>query len=188
MFNWLEKKKFNKIVQENLNELVRFAYARCHDRCLAEDLVQETCLKAYKAYISKTEDIVKPKEWLYRILINTHISYLRKKQIQIANDFDLNNCELVTFNTVNEDEGLELQKEIIEEDLNLALSKLTLEHREVIYLVDIKGYSFKEASELIGIPFGTLTSRLHRGRLKLKTILVQLGYSSDSIKAGNNGL
>lgn len=187
MFDWLKKKKFSAIIQENINELVRFAYSRCNDRCLAEDLVQETCLKAYKAYVSKNEDIVKPKEWLYRILINTHISHLRKKQIQIIEDFDLNNCELVTFN-ISEDEGLEIQKEIIEEDLNFALSRLTLEHREVIYLVDIKGYSFKEASELIGIPFGTLTSRLHRGRLKLKTTLIELGYSNESIKAGKNGL
>lgn len=189
MFDWFKKNKFTKILQENLNDLVKFAYVRCQDRCLAEDLVQETSLKAYKAYMSKNEEIIKPKEWLYKILINTHISHIRKKQIQLVDDFDLSNCESISNIDNNEiEEDLKLSKEILEEDLNKALSELSPEHREVIYLVDIKQYAFKEASELLGIPFGTLTSRLHRARLKLKSILIKIGYSKESIKAGSYGL
>ena len=81
MFNWFKKKRFDSLISENINSLLRFAYARCNDKLLSEDLVQETCLKAYKSYLDKSEEIVKPKEWLFRILVNTHISYLRKKQL-----------------------------------------------------------------------------------------------------------
>ncbi len=182
LMDWFKIKKFNKAIQENLDLLVKFAYARCCDRTLAEDLVQDTCLKAYKAYILKNDEIIKPKEWLFRILINTHISYLRKKQLQTVNDFDFNNCDV----EINDEISLDYDKEILEEDISFALQKLTADQRGVIYLVDIKEYSFKEASKLLGIPFGTLTSRLHRGRQKLKAILIELGYSKDYIKAGSS--
>ncbi len=74
----------------------------------------------------------------------------------------------------------------MEEDISFALQKLATDQRGAIYLVDVKGYSFNEASKLLGIPFGTLTSRLHRGRQKLKAILKELGYSKDYIKAGSS--
>lgn len=190
MIDWFKRKKFNEILKEHLDSLVRFAYVRCHDRGLAEDLVQEACIKAYKAFSLKGNEIIKPKEWLFRILINTHISYLRKKNIEIVDDFNLENCDVAINNENNDENNLDLdqEREILEEDLNLSLSKLSKDQRQVVYLVDVKGYSFKEASNVLGIPFGTLTSRLHRGRLKLKKVLTELGYSKGSLEAGGYGL
>lgn len=123
-------------------------------------------------------------------MINTHISYLRKKNIEIVDDFNLENCDVAINNENNDENNLDLdqEREILEEDLNLSLSKLSKDQRQVVYLVDVKGYSFKEASNVLGIPFGTLTSRLHRGRLKLKKVLTELGYSKGSLEAGGYGL
>ena len=184
LLNQTRTKRFNNIVEEHLDSLVKFAYVKCHDRYLAEDLVQETCLKAYKSYLIKNEEIIKPKEWLFRILINTHISHLRKKSLPTIDDFDFNNSEIATDN--NENTSLSFDKEILNDDLNYALGKIKPEQREIIYLVDIKGYSFKETIELLGIPLGTVTSRLHRGRQRLKTLLAELGYSKEYIRAGGN--
>lgn len=154
---------FNRLLADNLKPLLQFAYLRCNDYSLAEDLTQETCLKAYKSYLQNGKEILKPKEWLFKILINTHISYLRKKQIQYGEFKDDISNNLVDNNGFEEN-GYYESSEIIKE----AFSKLNQEQREVIYLVDVKGHSFKEASNMLGISLGTLASRLFRGRNKLK--------------------
>ncbi len=175
LFKWTKANKFNNLLSEYIDSLLQFAYARCQDKLLAEDLVQETCIKAYKAYLSKDEEILKPREWLFKILINTHISYLRKKQVQIIEDFDFNSYEISNNSDSNVDFDEEISIELLREDLCSALGELGVEQRSAIYLIDIKGLSFKEASDLLGIPFGTLTSRLHRGRQKLKNLLKKTG-------------
>ena len=131
--------------------------------------------------MEKSEEIKRPKEWLYRILINTHISYIRKKQFLTVDDVDLSNLELLSIsdNSFDIENDTELFNEILKEDLEKALLCLGEEQRSVIYLIDIKRMAFKEASEALGIPFGTLTSRLHRGRQKLKNILKKLGYPKE---------
>lgn len=170
---------FNKLVEKNLTSLLRFAYSRCNNRELAEDLVQDTCLKAYKAFVNEGQEIIKFKEWIFRILINTHISFLRKKRIENFCDYDTNKLE--------DDEILTdpIRSNEIKEDINLALSFLNEEQRTVIYLVEIEGYSFKEAAEILGIPFGTLASRLQRGKIKLRSLLSDMGYEKGYAKAGN---
>ena len=163
-------KEFNELLEEILSSLLRFAYSRCIDKTLAEDLVQDTCLKAYKAYIEEGKEILKFKEWVFKILINTHISYLRKQRPETYSDLNFeeiaNKCEQ-RISTINFE---------VKEDINHALSFLNEEQREVIYLVEIEGYSFKEAAEILGIPFGTLASRLQRGRIKLRSLLLDMGY------------
>ena len=179
MINYFKIKKFNALIEQNLNSLFRFAYSRCKDRHLAEDLVQETCIKAYKAYIKKEEkEIFKFKEWVFKILINTHISYLRKHRPETCSDniyYEVENQEYQVTTTNSLD---------FKEDIDHALSFLNEEQRKIIYLVEVEGYSFKEAAEILGIPLGTIASRLQRGRTKLRTLLTNMGYGNKLVKSG----
>ena len=171
MANLHKIKKFNALLEKTLNSLFRFAYSRCIDKTLAEDLVQDTCLKAYKAYMEEGKEILKFKEWVFKILINTHISYLRKQRPETFSDLHLEDIEN------KHEQGKSIVNFEVKQDINHALTFLNKDQREVIYLVEIEGYSFKEAAEILGIPFGTLASRLQRGRTKLRSLLLDMGYA-----------
>lgn len=176
MINWLKSKKFNKQVKEHLSSLLKFAYSRCNDKSLAEDLVQETCLKAFRAYMENDKEILLFKNWIFRILINTHISYLRKHKFEIVTDLNLDEIQGNDELEEKFDNNID-----VTEDINYALSFLNEEQREVIYLVEVEGYSFKDAAETLGIPFGTLASRLQRGKIKLRSLLSDMGYKNKEI-------
>jgi len=178
LINYFKTKNFNTLIKQNLSSLFRFAYSRCKDRHLAEDLVQDTCIKAYKAYVKEEKEIFKFKEWVFKILINTHISYLRKRKLEtcsdnIFNELENQECPITLTNSLE-----------IREDINFALNFLNEEQREIIYLVEVEGYSFKETAELLGIPLGTVASRLQRSRIKLRELLTNMGYGNKLIKTG----
>lgn len=147
---------------------------RCANKELAEDLVQETCIKAYNSYLEK-EEIQNPKAWLFRILINTHIDYTRKKQLSTT---DIEELEFIDKKTpLNNVEANYFFKELSE-----ALKELEPEQRIVVYFSDIKEYSYKEISELLEIPLGTVMSRLYRARQTLRKKLQEKGYSKEYAK------
>ncbi len=176
MIVWLKKRRFNKLIQEYLDGLLQLAYMRCANKELAEDLVQEACIKAYKSYIDK-EEIANPKAWLFRILINTHIDHVRKKQLEIA---DLDNFEFVDKRNPSQD----TESNYFFKDLNYALKQLEPEQRVVAYLADVNEYSYKEIAELLEVPLGTVMSRLHRARQTLRKILASKGYAKEGTRTG----
>lgn len=146
------------------------------NRELAEDLVQDTCIKAYNSYLQKGE-IENPKSWLYRILINTHIDYTRKKQLNLI---DIADVDLADNKTPYKD----IETNVFFKDLGSALNKLEPEQRIVIYLSDINEYSYKEISEMLSIPIGTVMSRIHRARQNLRKLLSEKGYSKSYVGNG----
>ncbi len=147
---------------------------RTSSKELAEDLVQETCIKAYNSYMQKGE-IQNSKSWLYRILINTHIDYTRKKQLTLV---DIDEVTLSDYKGPSKD----VETIAFFKDLTEALKKLEPEQRIVIYLSDINEHSYKEISELLEVPIGTVMSRLHRARQALRKSLTEKGYSKGSAK------
>lgn len=173
-----KKKKFADLISENIDNLYKLAYMRCKDRELAEDLVQDACLKAYNSYIAKDE-IQNPKAWLNRILINTHIDYTRKKQPQII---EIEHLDFVD----KKDPSKEAELSFFYKHLHQALLNLDEEQRIVVYLSDVKEYTYKEISEILEIPIGTVMSRLHRARQSLRTLLIELGYSKGVVKSGGS--
>ncbi len=178
MIIWLKKKAFEKLVEEHLDSLVQFAYMRCKNQELAEDLVQDALIKAYDSFISK-DKIENPKSWLYKILINTHIDFTRKKQFVFE--------EVETFDFPdNKTPDKEIESKVFFKDLDASLNKLDEDQRTIIYFSDINEYSYKEISELLGIPLGTVMSRLHRARQSLRKHLTEQGYSKKSISGGND--
>lgn len=173
MITWVKKRKFDNILNEYLDNLLQFAYMRCGNKELAEDLVQDTCVRAYQSYISKNEEIINIKSWLFKILINTHIDHTRKKQF---NTVEIEDFDFADRKSPSDD----LENNIFFTDLKVALKQLDKDQRIVVYLSDINEYSYKEISELLDIPLGTVMSRLHRARQTLRKSLSEKGYSKSS--------
>lgn len=138
----------------------------------AEDLVQETFLRAYRAFHQFAEG-TNLKAWLYRILMNTFINSYRKKQRQPQTISDDEIEDWYLYSRMAAD-GAEPSAEasVIEslpdEDVQDALSSLPEQFRIAVLLADVEGFSYKEIAEITGVPIGTVMSRLHRGRKSLE--------------------
>ena len=137
----------------------------------AEDLVQETYLKAYRAYHTFTEG-TNLKAWLYRILTNTFINKYRK-DTRRPSQVDLSTVEdLYLYRRIGSDESAEVSRTtedrvldgLVESDIKEAVEELPETFRMPVFLADLEGFSYKEIAEILDIPIGTVMSRLHRGR------------------------
>jgi len=139
----------------------------------AEDVVQETYLKAYRAY-NTFEAGTNLKAWLYRILTNTYINKYRKQQRR-PSEVELGELQdLYLFKRLGEPSGASLSaedsalSEIVDVDVKQALESLPHHFRMPVLLADVEGFSYKEIAEILDIPIGTVMSRLHRGRKALQ--------------------
>ena len=141
----------------------------------AEDLVQETYLKAYRAY-ERFEVGTNLKAWMYRILTNSYINDYRKKQRRPdESDIDdvedlflyrrLGGAETATLSRSAEDELMDL---FGEDEVKVALEDLPEHYRLPIVLADVEVFAYKEIAEILDVPIGTVMSRLHRGRKQLQ--------------------
>lgn len=142
----------------------------------AEDLVQETYLKAFKAF-----DSFKPgtnmKAWLYRIMTNTYINSYRKKQRQPleTSTEDVTDHQLYTISS-HDSTGLESAevaalKGLPNSRISEAFDEINEDYRLVVYMADVEEMAYREIAEALDIPLGTVMSRLHRGRKQLRAML-----------------
>ena len=151
--------------------LRRFARSLCGDASLADDLAQDCIERALKK--SHLYDVAKPlRAWLYAVLRNIHVSNWRSnaKHLSSKHIDDLQGGEGAT----RADQEDNFSTGLITE----ALDKLPPQQREVLVLISLEEVSYKEASEIIGVPIGTIMSRLSRARSTLQNILEERGATT----------
>jgi RNA polymerase sigma-70 factor (ECF subfamily) len=153
----------------------------------AEDVVQETFLKAYRAYASFTEG-TNLKAWLYRILTNTYINKYRKKQRR-PSEVELGELQdLYLYKRLGEHSGAQVSAEsealdmFVDEDIVEALESLPENFRLPVLYADVEGFSYKEIAEILDVPIGTVMSRLHRGRKALQRKLWNLAVENGLVE------
>lgn len=144
----------------------------------AEDLVQETFLKAYRAYHTFAEG-TNLKAWLYRILTNTYINRYRRERRR-PTETDLGDIEdLYLYRRIGADQSAAASGSaedavlsgLVEADIKRAVEDLPEAFRLPVLLADLEGFAYKEIAEILDIPIGTVMSRLHRGRKALQRAL-----------------
>jgi RNA polymerase sigma-70 factor (ECF subfamily) len=141
----------------------------------AEDLVQETYLRAFRGFAGFQEG-TNLRAWMYRILTNTFINIYRKKQREpvTVQDDDIEDWYLydrLGSSTVEASAESEVLEKLPDEDVQRALEALPEGFRMAVLLADVEGFSYKEIAEIMDIPIGTVMSRLHRGRKALQKAL-----------------
>ena len=144
----------------------------------AEDLVQETYLKGYKAFNS-FKDGTNLRAWLFRILTNSFINAYRKKQRsfdeQEVEDIEAINTLSSADYSSNTHLGISAEDALFErltdDEIQTAIDSLPETYKDVVLLADVQGFSYKEIAEILDVPDGTVMSRLHRARAKLKDLL-----------------
>ncbi|MBA4505024.1 sigma-70 family RNA polymerase sigma factor [Corynebacterium sanguinis] len=169
-------KRFTEEAMPLLDQLYGGALRMTRNPQDAEDLVQETYLKAFNAF-----DSFKPgtnlKAWLYRIMTNAYINTYRKKQrrpIETSTE-DMTDHQLYTTSS-HDSTGLESAevaalKGMPNGRISEAFDELNEDYRMVVYMADVEDMAYKEIAEALDIPLGTVMSRLHRGRKQLRVLL-----------------
>lgn len=150
-----------------LAQLYNFAHWLAGNREEAEDLVQETYVKALKGFSSFTLG-TNFRAWMYRILRNTFLT--SRTGLKAAISLDDEDNEISEPAELENPESLLLAR-IDHDELRLALEKLAVRQREIILLCDLEELSYKEISETLGVPVGTVMSRLSRARKALRDLL-----------------
>jgi RNA polymerase sigma-70 factor (ECF subfamily) len=157
----------------------------------AEDLVQETFLKAYRAYHTFQAG-TNLKAWLYRILTNTYINKYRKESRR-PSEVDLGSVEdLYLYRRLGSEESAEAARTtedrvlegLVESDIKKAVEDLPENFRIPVLLADLEGFSYKEIAEILDIPIGTVMSRLHRGRKAMQKSLWEYAMKRGLVPEG----
>lgn len=177
-----DQEKFAEQAMEFMPGLYSAALRMTRNSSDAEDLVQETFLRAYRSYGS-FEEGTNLRAWLYRILTNTFINSYRSKkrrpeQTDIEDVEDLylyRRAGAISGGPLGQSAEEELLTHVTDSQVKDAIESLPDTFRMVVLLADVEGFSYKEIAEIIDIPIGTVMSRLHRGRRALQKALLEFG-------------
>lgn len=162
---------FDQDLVPHLDAAFNFAFHLTYSESDANDLVQETFLKAYK-FIESYKEGTNAKAWLFKILKHAFINEYRKKNKQPTKvDFE----EIINYHDSDDAsyvQHLDLRHEIFQgmlgDEVATALNSLSVDFKMIVLLCDVQGFTYEEIAAIIGIPIGTVRSRLYRARNLLK--------------------
>lgn len=160
-------------LEQHRARLYRVAYSWSHNPALSDDLVQETLTKAMQKS-SQLRDPNAGEAWLFSIMANCYRDHFRRNR----ETEDVDNITLV-HDTTPESENARLETV---EKVRSAVARLPEGHRQVVTLVDLEGFSYVEAADILGIPIGTVMSRLCRARNTLRTQLLDEFKEQQSVQ------
>lgn len=164
VINWLLQRRLKARIAAYRSRLYRSAYAWCHDPAQADDLVQETLVKAISRLRTlHDEEALRP--WLYRIMTNCHRDWLRRQRDTVDPEDAGLACEDCPQMNAERAQTVRSVRE--------AIRALSDDQRKVVTLVDLEGFSYGEVAEILEIPIGTVMSRLSRARQQLKRRLLR---------------
>jgi RNA polymerase sigma factor (sigma-70 family) len=175
---------FDKEFMPHIDSMYNFAFRLTNDEDDANDLVQDTYMKAFR-FINSFQEGTNAKAWLFRILKNSFINDYRKKSKEPSKvDYQevetvYNSTEDAEFESTS-DLRIEAVQDMIGDEVAMALNGLPVDFRTVIILCDIEGFTYEEMAKILDIPIGTVRSRLHRARNllkeKLRSYAKSMGY------------
>jgi RNA polymerase sigma-70 factor, ECF subfamily len=183
MSDWTDdtEARFVRDVLPLVDQLYRAALRYTRRPADAEDLVQETMVKAYAGFHRFT-DGTNVRAWLFRILTNAWISSYRSAQRRPDEMLAGDVAEVWPTAAKNPSAELAVLEAMGDKDVRDALQALPEGQRLAVYYADVEGFRYKEIAEILGVPLGTVMSRLHRGRANLRAMLVNVaaarGYAA----------
>jgi RNA polymerase sigma-70 factor (ECF subfamily) len=187
-----DKGAFNIIVRRYTSRMVNLAYQIVGDRDLAEDVAQDTFLRAYRS-AARYREISKFSTWLYTIAINLCRNELRRRKFRtyslegMAERQDDDRLRIdIADETTKPD--LDLERKETGRLVREAVASLPEKFRTPLVLRDIQELSYEEIGEIMELPEGTVKSRINRGRLRVKEILKPLFEETDGEEAAKDGL
>ncbi len=182
-------KEFTELTKPYMKSLKNTAFRLARNEEESQDLLQETLFKAYRGFASYTPN-TNFRAWIFKILVNTYLTHYRKvvKQPQKVSYGEIEEFYLYqksdNIADYHSNSPGEVSGEDFGDEIKETLDKMPYYFRVVVTLYDIEGFSYKEISNMINIPVGTVMSRLNRGRSllrqKLKRYAREKGYIVDS--------
>jgi RNA polymerase sigma-70 factor (ECF subfamily) len=183
--------EFEKMALLHINSLYAAAMSLTKNAADAEDLVQDTYLRAFR-YYEKFKADTNMRAWLHRILTNLFINNYRRKKVRKESDY-IDNVEdwQLAGEAEHTSSGLpsaeaEAIAKLTDSEVKQAMQSLSEAQRLVVYYVDVEGFSYNEVAELLGIPAGTVMSRLHRARATLRHHLDEYARENGYISGTKN--
>jgi RNA polymerase sigma-70 factor (ECF subfamily) len=168
--------RFDEYVLPEFEVLFRTAWSLTRSHSDAQDLVQDTLLRAYRS-IDRFDGRY-PRAWLLTIMRNANINRVRKKKPDLLHDPELT-FERSTDFADHEDPEHMVVSPVLDAAIENAFENLSDDFREVVELVDLDGLSYQEAATVLGVPVGTVMSRLHRARKRIRSHLEESGLESE---------
>lgn len=188
MLSWVKNQEgtfdrsvhFERLMRDSYRQAYSVAYRLTGDSADAEDLVQEAFVRAYR-FFHRYDEKLPFSSWMYRIIANAHIDLIRRKGKIKTSSLDhtgsdgLQALEVPDFTNVP---GTEMVNGSFSETVQDGLNQMNSEFRMAVILADIEGLSYEEVAEVMETSVGTVRSRIHRGRVQLRSFLLKAAPES----------
>jgi len=177
---------FERDVLPHLDLMYRVALRLTGDAANAEDLVQDSVLKAFRAWGSFRQG-TNARGWLLTIVRNTFINdYRRRRRTPVQVDIDIAEPYALVHDQPGQDPEGEFFNALVDDRILAAIDALPEEFREVVVLSDIEGFGYAHIADTLGVPVGTVKSRLSRARRQLQGVLLDYAIEAGIVRPGKD--